>query len=252
MFSYPADVYELLRSEIRDLSAEIKFLKNYVPKEGTVLDLGSGTGTVAIELAKRLGASVTGIDINQHFVEYSDSAKLQSSGNVEFHCADISNLGKALKPFGVQKPLDVVLCMFGVLPLLDYDQLPILLTNIRSWIKPNGVLVLDVGLYLKFVERYEPSQVLHHGSSKLQVTRLIRHSIDAMAGVWKHEEELFIDREGTQSRHHTQFKQHVLKATELSYMLHMAGFESLSFFTGYDGTTSLGRDSQCILVVAKP
>lgn len=250
MFSYPADVYELLRSDIRNLSAEIEFLRKYIPKGGSVLDLGSGTGTVAIELAKQIDAQVTGIELYKPFVEYGLNAR--SSLNVEFHCADISSLDRSLQPFGARGNFDVVLCMFGVLPLLEYSRIPDLLYNIRGWIKPTGALILDVGLYLKFVERYEPSQVLHHSSDELSVTRLVRHSVDAVAGAWIHEEELLIDRHGTQSRYHTHFYQHVLKATELAYMLHVAGFESLSFFTDYSGSTTRGRDSQCTLVVAKP
>jgi SAM-dependent methyltransferase len=64
-----------------DLDEEIKFLK-----KGEFLDLGTGPGTQAIELAKR-GFNVTGSDLSPTAIE---KAKLLSS-NVNFIIDDILN-----------------------------------------------------------------------------------------------------------------------------------------------------------------
>lgn len=251
MFSFPPDVYELLRSDIRDLDAELKFLQEHVPKGGRVLDIGCGTGTIARALSQRNGARVMAIDNCPQFIEYAaEDASKRGSPDVEFMCVDATE-SESMRSFGSRGSFDAMICMFGVLPLIAYGEIPNLLKWIRDRISPGGALVLDVGICLNFVERYEPSQIIHHANESLSVTRLVSHSIDPVAGLWRHKERLIIDRSGNISSHYTEFDQHILKATELSLLLHHAGFESLSFFSGYDREDRPGRDAACMLIVAR-
>jgi 2-polyprenyl-3-methyl-5-hydroxy-6-metoxy-1,4-benzoquinol methylase len=46
------------------------------PAAGRILDVGSGIGTLAFEIAKRNAAQVTGIDPSREFVAYATNSSL--------------------------------------------------------------------------------------------------------------------------------------------------------------------------------
>lgn len=73
--------YELLDA---DFEKEIKQRK----MKGTVLDIGTGSGTQAIELAK-LGLNVTGIDISRSAVEKAKQLAKKNKINANFQFDDI-------------------------------------------------------------------------------------------------------------------------------------------------------------------
>jgi ubiquinone/menaquinone biosynthesis C-methylase UbiE len=85
----------------RDLATQTV---DYCPPEtgGTVLDIATGTGTIAFYAAKLVGpkGSVTGIDISKGMLKKCNE-KLQESGlsNLRFHYADAENLDFAPNSF---------------------------------------------------------------------------------------------------------------------------------------------------------
>jgi SAM-dependent methyltransferase len=62
-----------------------------VPDSGQVLDIGSGTGALTFEIAKRKGVHVAGIDPSKEFVDFA-TRKNPFPGRVRFEVADAQDL----------------------------------------------------------------------------------------------------------------------------------------------------------------
>lgn len=108
-----------------DLSEEVQFLK-----KGNFLDLGTGPGTQAIELAKR-GFRVTGSDISRLAIE---KARL-STKNVNFEIDDILNSKFESESF------DYILDR-GCFHVLSIDDRATYLSQIKRILKKNGIIFL--------------------------------------------------------------------------------------------------------------
>lgn len=108
-----------------DLSEEVQFLK-----KGNFLDLGTGPGTQAIELAKR-GFRVTGSDISRLAIE---KARL-STKNVNFEIDDIHNSKFESESF------DYILDR-GCFHVLSIDDRATYLSQIKRILKKNGIIFL--------------------------------------------------------------------------------------------------------------
>lgn len=108
-----------------DLSEEIQFLK-----KGNFLDLGTGPGTQAIELAKK-GFRVTGSDISRSAIE---KARL-STKNVNFEIDDILNSKFESESF------DYILDR-GCFHVLSIDDRETYLNQIKRILKKNGIIFL--------------------------------------------------------------------------------------------------------------
>jgi SAM-dependent methyltransferase len=88
----------------------IQFMEEHQP--GRALDLGCGTGTNAIELAK-WGWQVTGVDFAKRAVRTARSKAKSAGVNTDFRCADVSKLP------GISGPFDLILdigCFHSLTP----------------------------------------------------------------------------------------------------------------------------------------
>ena len=74
----------------------IQFMAGHPP--GRALDLGCGTGTNAIELAKR-GWQVTGIDFARRAIRIAHSKAKMAGVQIDFRVADVSKLPDIAGPF---------------------------------------------------------------------------------------------------------------------------------------------------------
>jgi len=103
-----------------------------------VLDVACGTGLVALDAARAVGATgwVTGIDLSDRMVGAAcDRASAQQLRNVDFARMDAEALGLPEGDF------DVVLCALGLMYLPDP---PRALREMRRVLRPGGRLVLAV------------------------------------------------------------------------------------------------------------
>ncbi|SRR6266566_730100 len=118
--------------------AEVCFDKYAKLKVRKILDLGSGSGELAIEMSKR-GYSVTGLDLSSSAVKYaSEAARI---GNVP----RISFTQKDMRTINLRNEFQAVTCFNSVLGLLDTHQdLIDVLRRIRNALTKGGLLVADV------------------------------------------------------------------------------------------------------------
>ncbi len=126
----------------------IKFLKDRNFKNGKILDLGSGTGYMAIMLSDAFpDAEILGVDYSDLMIEHATAfiKSRNKSDKISFVKGDISNL-----PFD-DNSFNVVLC----LNVLHYvDNMTSVLNEVQRNIKDNGHIAISdirtsfMGLFL--------------------------------------------------------------------------------------------------------
>lgn len=141
VFGEYASFYDALYAD-KDYEAEAEFLtqvfaESAVPQCGSVLDLGSGTGSHALALERR-GYRVTGVDRARAMVEQA-RAKAEPTGasGVEFVEGDVRSVD-------LGRTFDTVISMFAVVSYqLADDDLAAMFATARRHLAPGGTFVFD-------------------------------------------------------------------------------------------------------------
>lgn len=124
----------LLDADVR--AAWASLLRDYVPARSTILDLGCGTGSLAVLLAEQ-GHVLTGVDLSLRMIEAAQDKAARHETDVTFVVGDASE-----PP--VSGPFDVVLARHVVWALPDQS------TALDRWttlLASGGRLVLIEGLW---------------------------------------------------------------------------------------------------------
>jgi SAM-dependent methyltransferase len=100
----------------------------YIPYEGTVLDMGMGEGRNAVFLAQK-GYKVTGVDISSVAVKKSYLLAQEFGVKIKGVVASLSDYKIAPGSF------DAIVCFYYV----DRS----LVEKIKSWLKPGGILIYE-------------------------------------------------------------------------------------------------------------
>ena len=103
---------------------------------GSLLDIGCGTGTLSVELAKR-GYTVTATDLSEEMLQIARYRANESETAMEIYVYDM------LDPIGLK--FDTVIASMDVLNhLTDLEDVQFGLTNIYQALNPNGLFIFDV------------------------------------------------------------------------------------------------------------
>lgn len=133
-----ADYYDTLYSE-KNYKAECDHLQNIFNRHGSVtsiLDLGCGTGTHALELGFR-GYRVHGIDLSEKLIEQALKKRKKEFTNVSFEIADARSYHSAER-------YHAVISMFGVISYqLRTEDLIRTFKTINRHLTPGGLFVFD-------------------------------------------------------------------------------------------------------------
>lgn len=103
---------------------------------GAILDLGCGTGTVAVALALR-GVSVVGLDRSAQMLEEARSRARRWGADVEFREGDFRNLD-------LPDRFDAVTCFYDAINYCQsVAELESVLTGLARCVRPGGRLIFD-------------------------------------------------------------------------------------------------------------
>jgi len=213
----------------------------------TVLDVGCGTGSHALELARR-GYSVTGVDLSQHMLDEAakKASTLPPSQRPHWIRGDT-------RTFDTGQQHDAAIMMFAVVGYLTTnDDVLMGLHNIRRQLKSTALLVCDFW--------YGPSVLLEQPTDRVRVQstgerRVIRaasttldvehHTADVTFKLWSLQGDKLTDETTEMHRLRYFFPQ------EFALFLSQTGFalQSLSAFPSLDA--QLTDENWNALVVAK-
>ncbi|MFJ6216784.1 class I SAM-dependent methyltransferase [Streptomyces sp. NPDC092296] len=226
-FEFPGEYYEVIRKDFRDLAAETDFLASYLPLGGTVLDLGSATGTNLRALAA-LGHPGVGVDQSAAFTAHArNAAPAPGAAPVEYVHARTAD-------YTTEQRFDLVYSLFGTLNQLPRAELKQLFADVRDWLAPGGHLVVDIGHLLNFVDGFQPNMIAHHQGDDLLITRLARQSVNPHAAIWRNEETIIArGADGTVAMYANFFDQAVLTSPEIRDLLAAAGLEVVAEYGGF-------------------
>lgn len=102
-----------------------------------VLDLATGTGSIALQLARR-GCLVVGIDRSEAMLARARHRAADSGLPVEFLCCDLTD-------FDLPPEFDHALCVYDSLNyILDHERLKRAFANTRAALRAGGLLIFDV------------------------------------------------------------------------------------------------------------
>jgi SAM-dependent methyltransferase len=130
MYNKIYSIYDSMHSK-KDYMSEVDFICDNINNVNTILDVGCGTGTHAIELSKR-GYVVTGIDPSHKMIDEA----MKKDSNVQFFTGHLHET--------IYTKFDCVISMFNVINhILDLNDLLEYFTSISNSLNPGGVFVFD-------------------------------------------------------------------------------------------------------------
>ncbi len=104
------------------------------PKE--ILDIGCGTGTHAIELARR-GYKLTGIDVSKVMIEKAKDKAKNANLNIDFRVMDMRSMA-------LNSKFDVAICLFGGFGyMLTNKDLKGFFKGLKSLLAKNSIFVFE-------------------------------------------------------------------------------------------------------------
>ena len=112
-------------------------------KEGLVLDLGCGTGSLA-ELLAAAGYDMIGVDASEEMLELAYEKKAVSGSDILYLCQDM----RELELYGtVEAVISVCDCMNYI---LEYEDLVQVFRLVNNYLDPGGVFIFDLNTEYKY------------------------------------------------------------------------------------------------------
>lgn len=112
----------------------------YLNKDNKILDIGCGTGRVAISLYKEGYKNISGLDIEEEFIEYAKSI----NKDISFYCESILNTSFKDNTFD-----SAIFSFNGLMTLSNTDQIKAL-KEISRIIKNDGYFIFTTYDYLTY------------------------------------------------------------------------------------------------------
>lgn len=164
-----AKYYDLIYSG-KDYNKETKFLefliKKYKINGKSILEVGCGTGNHTI-LLKKQGFNIIGIDLNKEMLTIA-KRKIKSANFIEGD----------MKKFKLKKRFDIIICLFSTMHYnLNYADLEKTIRNFHRHLKPNGLLIFDMGFNKERIIKRGVADIVNKFDNKVNIVRFSRSSI---------------------------------------------------------------------------
>ena len=225
-YSVLAGVYDRLNATV-DYGAwadyiEECFAKYLNEKPSLVLDLGCGTGSVTLELAKR-GYDMTGLDISPEMLSEAYTHAFESG---QFGILFLEGDMRDFELYGTMGA--IICCLDGINHLLDPEDVSKTFSLVHNYLDPDGLFVFDVNTPYKFKEIYGDNDYALENDGAVCVwrNRLSEDGKQCDFHLTVFEEE----DDGRYSRHDGVQSERCYAEDELRSMLENVGFEVLGVF----------------------
>ena len=211
---------------------------------GRVLDAACGTGHHAIALAQ-LGYEVTGTDLSAAMIERARQNAMAQNAAVTFAVTGLGELSALGQTF------DAVLCLGNSLPhLLNASTVDHALVDMAGVLRPEGILVIQNRNFDRVwveQERFMSPQSTQDGNGEWIFVRFYDFHQETvtfnMLRLRRTKTGWAQDAQSTELR--------PIFAEDLARSLSVAGFEPVTFYGSYDGSTFDPEVSGDLIAVAR-
>ena len=147
------------RFETEELVSEtLKYINKYFNNKIDILDIGTGSGCIAITLSKKIEADIDAIDISEKALEVAKKNSQKSKTNINFFKSDIfSNVNKKYdviisNPPYIEKDEQIMeivknnepsIALYGGEDGLDFYR--IILSEAFKYLKDKSIIALEIG-----------------------------------------------------------------------------------------------------------
>jgi SAM-dependent methyltransferase len=196
--------------------ARTNLLANVFPKIGSACDLACGTGTAALEIARR-GLKVYAVDLSPTMCRLARRKARAAGLPLQVIQADMRN-------FRLPEKVGLVICEFDAINHIPRRKDLVAVTRaVARALQPGGHFYFDVNTRLSF-EKIWP---LTWWLEKPGVVLVMRGGYDKPSGKAFANAEWFIREGNLWRRHHEYVEQVCWTADEIRDALHAAGFRSI-------------------------
>jgi ubiquinone/menaquinone biosynthesis C-methylase UbiE len=218
---------------------QLKFLRNQLKPEGTILDLACGTGRHLIPLSQ-LGFEILGLDVSVKLLQIAKHRYKK----IRLARSDMRFLPLETGTFSAAISMDT---SFGYLPSLQDDL--VTLAEVARILKPRGVFVIDVfnrqQLTHKYKDKNKPLKNKEYPSFFLQQQRTLAADGDLLCDFWT------INDKATGQELVFEHVVRLYEPSELKEMLANAGFSVKHTYGGYRNENFSGESPHLILIGEK-
>ncbi len=220
--------------------AVVNFLKKGLKDKNEILDLGCGTGTYSIELAKD-GHKVVGIDLDKDMIE---KAKVKACNDfAEFYCEDMMNFTKTTK----NRLFDRIFCIGNSLVhLKDKSEIRKLMEDVYHSLKDDGSMIMQIINYDRIID----NGITHLPAidrSDEGVKFIRNYSAGKDKGRLNFETELILNNHGKEKVYKNSVPLLALRSIEIIEILKDIGFSKLELYGDFK-ENDFSKDSYALII----
>lgn len=218
-----AAIYDVVMEYVEyDFWAEymLDLLAEHHPEAASILELGCGTGTFALELVRRYPCRYLATDAMPGMIRVAEAKAALEQASVQFSVADFTN-------FRLDSPVDVVLLLYdGLNYLLDPASVRALFRCVHRALKPGGLFIFDQSTPANSLN----NEAYFEDQGRGEDFSYVRHSTyDRTARI--HTTTFDITVEGT--TFHETHRQRAYTLAEIRAFRDAAAFEEVAAFDGF-------------------
>ena len=223
------------------------FEKHGVGEGAKILDLASGIGRIAINLAKK-GFDVVGIDISPLYLEYAKkwASKEGLDDKIQFSRMDSRDTARKLRSRG--EKFDAVISIGTAMGYFGEDDDLRTFTSVRAIAGPYSRLVINTVSRDYLIKNFQPNSISRIRDTELHEIRHLNMEESVMENRWK----FYKKRRGSlQLALDVPISHRVYSLHELKNLLESAGWKYLESYGSLRDLTPLTTDSVHMTVVSQ-
>lgn len=243
VYEQMGDFYDLVYSEQFDSDF---YLKEAKKAEGPVLELGCGTGRIAIKLAKE-GIDVTGLDMSEKMLELLKRNAHQAGVKVKTYLGD-------MRDFNIEEKFRLAVFPYrSFLHLLSTADREKTLANVYNHLEEGGKVILHV--YNPSQEELETTgephkidetEAIKEGKKYLMKWFLQYHPENGTADYM-----IVVHREDGTEKEKFKMTVSFITVAELKTILEEAGYRNIKSYCGFDYEEYDGMCQEIVVVAEK-